>query len=151
MYVVFDQEHEPVFGESAEGASHDAFRGADGSGNATGLSPWVGRDVREHHQVLAMSALHQVFAEEAGSADAEAQGRGEGCVVGFRLGGPCIHGAERQEDRSGNAGRSKCGFRQVGLLARTMARDERQRLAPTTPLRSPWSVSDLVFSGEVVR
>jgi hypothetical protein len=63
-----------------------------------------------------MPALHQVLTEKAGGADAEAQGCGEGSVVGFRLGGPCVHGAERQEDRSSDAGQSQCGFRQVGLL-----------------------------------
>lgn len=77
-----------------------------------------------------MPALHQVLAEKAGGADAEAQGSREGGVVGFRLGGPCVHGAERQEDRSCDAGRSKCGFRQVCLLASDQARDGRRKPAP---------------------
>ncbi|MFD4578084.1 hypothetical protein ACFWNK_38025 [Streptomyces sp. NPDC058417] len=54
----------------------------------------------EHHQILAMPALHQIHTEKAASADAEAQSCGEGGIVGFRLGGPCVHGAERHEDRN---------------------------------------------------
>jgi hypothetical protein len=47
VHVVVDQGHEPVLGESAEVASHDAFGGSDGSGDASGLGTRVGRDVRE--------------------------------------------------------------------------------------------------------
>ncbi|MET9184955.1 hypothetical protein ABZX63_06815 [Streptomyces tendae] len=88
MYVVVDPDDEPVLDESAEVASHDTFGGADGPGDTSGLSTRMSRDVREHHQVLAMPALHQVLTEKAGGADAEAQGCGEGGVVGFHLGGP---------------------------------------------------------------
>ncbi|MER5439142.1 hypothetical protein [Streptomyces sp. NPDC002790] len=62
MHVV-DQGHQPVVGEATEIAVHDTFRGAYGSGDGTCLGTWVGRDVGEYRQVLAMSALHQVLAE----------------------------------------------------------------------------------------
>lgn len=58
MYVVFNQEDEPVLCESAEVSSHDTFGGTDGTGDATGFNTRASRDVREHHEVLAMPALH---------------------------------------------------------------------------------------------
>ncbi|NEB12237.1 hypothetical protein G3I32_25960 [Streptomyces coelicoflavus] len=80
MRVVIHQGEEPVLGESTEVASHDAFAAADGSGDTSGFGAGVRRD-REHHQVLAMPALHQVLTEKSSGADAEAEARGDRQVI----------------------------------------------------------------------
>lgn len=72
--------------------------------------------MREHYQVLAITALHSVVAKKADDTDVTAQGRGEGGVVRFRLSGP--RGSELQEYRRRDSGRSKYDFQRVGLLTR---------------------------------
>lgn len=85
-------------GEPAEVAGHNALGGTDGLGGTTRVSTGVGPQCK-HHQVVAISALHQALTEKSADADAEAQGRGERGVVGRRLSGPRMHGAECEEER----------------------------------------------------
>lgn len=83
----------------------------------SGRSSGMRRNVCEDHSIAAVAALRQVFAEQPGRTDAEAQCRGEGAVVLSLLSRPRVQGAEGEEDRGSEpGGSSESGIRQVGLL-----------------------------------
>lgn len=115
--TVRDEYKEAVCSEAAEAARYDTLTGSDRAGNAARRGSGMRSDVREDYSVAAVPALQQVFTEQPGRADREAQRSGHGTVVPC-LGTPRIHGAEQQEDRGGSAGRSKYGLRQMSLLGR---------------------------------
>ncbi|MGW7423508.1 hypothetical protein ACWGJB_26310 [Streptomyces sp. NPDC054813] len=72
--------------------------------------------MREDDSVTAEGVLQQVFGEESGRADTEAQRGGQGSVVLALLSSEGVQGAKREQDWGSEVQGSKHAVGQVGLL-----------------------------------
>lgn len=160
---------QPVVGKPGEVLSDDTLGGADDSGYVASGSSEVRRDVRmrlrplrarrrrplgqrcksrrrgerqrTQHAVTAVAAWEELLAKQTGSAGAKTRGCGQGVVLAGLLGGPGVDGAEREEDRGGDADGSKCGSRQdEPSLVGSMSRSDgcsRERVPKRQRIQSP--------------
>lgn len=72
--VIVATNQQAVFPEPLKAARRDLLGGSDGVSHSPRLDPRVRRNVGEDSSVPAVVPLQQVFGEQAGSTDAQAQG-----------------------------------------------------------------------------